>query len=61
MSSTIVYLTSFSANSPSSHLTNIDYFFCFLLYLEKFQIRDIYNWEFQKISLYIVSNSVALV
>ena len=27
MSSTIVYLTSFSADSPSNHLTNIDYFF----------------------------------
>ena len=51
----------FSADSPSNHLTNIDYFFWFLLYLAKVQIRDIYNWGFQKISLYIVSNSVALI
>lgn len=51
----------FSTNSPSSHLTNIDYFFWFLLHLEKSQIRDIYNWGFQKISLYIVSNSAALI
>lgn len=51
----------FSADLPSNHLTNIDYFFWFLLYLLKVQIRDIYNWGFQKISLYIVSNSVALI
>lgn len=51
----------FSANSPSNHFTNIDYFFWLLLYLVKIQIRDIYNWGFQKISLYIVSNSVALI